>query len=63
MKVYINEFFKTREAAESYVNAYNRAYSPQAYGTDVRIFPADLDLAAGTGSKWAVVGYRYHTAD
>ena len=63
MKIYINEFFKTREAAEDYVNAYNRSYSTQAYGTNVRIFPADLDIAASTGSKWVVAGYRFSTAD
>lgn len=63
MKVHIREDFKTREAAEKFVQTYMKAYTTQGYGTDIRVFPIEQKYASTTGNKWAVIGHRSATAD
>ena len=56
MTVIIRETFKTEAGARAFIDSYLNAYSPNAYGTNLKKWQSDSGC-------WFVSGSRYSSAD
>ena len=63
MTVHIRQEFRTREEAEEWKDKYLSAYNPLGYGTSLMVQPLEAKYKSMTGYNFAVIGYRYETAD